>query len=54
MRHWLEGFVHRIALSPWIFVAASLLALVIALATTGVQAARVARLRPTRTLRHVD
>ena len=51
MARWLGGFDDRITLSPFYFVAASALALVIAAATVASQAWRVARAEPARALR---
>ena len=52
MRTWLAGFDDRIALSPWFFVAASMLALVIAAGTVTGQSLRAARAAPAWALRH--
>jgi putative ABC transport system permease protein len=52
MRRWLEGFAYRIDLAPWMFLAASALALVIALATVIGHALLVARARPVAALRY--
>jgi putative ABC transport system permease protein len=52
MRRWLEGFAYRIDLSPWMFVAASALALVIALLTVIGHALLVARAHPVSALRY--
>jgi putative ABC transport system permease protein len=52
MRDWLNGFDDRIALTPTPFVVAGLLALVIAVATIGGHAMRVARTSPVRALRY--
>ncbi len=51
MSHWLSAFDDRIDLSPYYFVGASVLALVIAAATVASQAWRVARAEPARALR---
>jgi putative ABC transport system permease protein len=51
MSRWLRDFAYRVDVSPWLFVGASLLALVIALATISVQALRAARTDPATTLR---
>jgi putative ABC transport system permease protein len=51
MSRWLEGFAYRIDLGLGVFVAAGILALVVALGTVGVQAWRAARLDPTKALR---
>ncbi|MGP7795151.1 ABC transporter permease [Sphingomonas sp. CLY1604] len=52
MRTWLAGFGDRIALSPLYFLAASLLALAIALLTVLAQALRASRAAPAWALRH--
>lgn len=52
MRGWLNGFDRRIALTPLPFVEAGLLALVIAIATIGTHAWRVARTSPVHALRY--
>jgi putative ABC transport system permease protein len=52
MRRWLEGFAYHVDLSPVVFVAASALALVIALATVSGHALLVARTRPVEALRY--
>lgn len=52
MRTWLAGFDDRIALSPLYFVAASLLALAIAVLTVLGQSLRASRAAPAWALRH--
>ncbi|MBB4619301.1 ABC transporter permease [Sphingomonas abaci] len=52
LRLWLAGFSDRIALSPLHFLAASALALLIAIATILVQALRASRAAPGWALRH--
>ena len=52
MRSWLTGFDDRIALSPVFFATATLVALLIAVATIFGQAWRVSRAEPARALRH--
>jgi putative ABC transport system permease protein len=52
MRRWLEGFAYHIDLNPLLFVAASALALVIALVTVAAHAVLVARTRPAAALRY--
>ena len=52
MRTWLAGFDDRIALSPLYFVAATVLALVIAIGTVIAQSLRAARAAPAWALRH--
>jgi len=51
MTRWLQDFAYRVEISPWLFVGAGLLALVIALVTISVQALRAARTDPAQTLR---
>jgi len=51
MRSWLNGFSYRIQVSPWIFVAAGLLAIVVALLTVSYQAVRAANANPVKSLR---
>ncbi|MBW8911718.1 MAG: FtsX-like permease family protein, partial [Sphingomonas sp.] len=52
MRDWLNGFDARIALGPTPFLTAGLLALLIAIATIGAHAFRVARANPIHALRY--
>jgi putative ABC transport system permease protein len=52
MRGWLNGFDRRIALSPVPFIEAGALALIIAIATIGTHAWRVARTNPIHALRY--
>jgi putative ABC transport system permease protein len=52
MRNWLDGFEFRIALSPLFFVAAGVVALVIAWVTIVGHAVRVARAKPIIALRY--
>ncbi|MHB8285597.1 MAG: ABC transporter permease [Caulobacteraceae bacterium] len=52
MRSWLSGFDQRVGLSPLYFIAATVLALVIATGTVAGQAWRVAQAAPTKALRH--
>ncbi len=52
MQRWLEGFAYHISLPLWLFPAAALLALVIALATVSVHALRVAAAKPVESLRY--
>ncbi|MEM1041799.1 MAG: ABC transporter permease [Bacteroidota bacterium] len=49
---WLDGFAYRIGLGPGLFLVAGGLALVVALATVGVQALRAATADPVRALRY--
>jgi len=52
MQRWLDGFVYHVNLPLWLFPAASMAALLIALATVSAHSARVARARPVTALRH--
>ncbi len=52
MKRWLEGFAYHIDLSPWMFLAASALALVIAVTTVIGHALLVARAQPVTALRY--
>jgi putative ABC transport system permease protein len=51
MNAWLRAFAYRIAVAPWMLVAAGLGTLLVAWATVGVQALWAARTDPARTLR---
>ncbi|AHM62859.1 hypothetical protein D770_23070 [Flammeovirgaceae bacterium 311] len=51
MEGWLQDFAYRINISWWIFAAAGLLALAIALATVSYQAIKAARINPVKNLR---
>jgi len=51
MHRWLQDFAYRISLSPWIFAAAGLLALLIALLTISYQSIRAAMATPVKSLR---
>ena len=48
---WLKGFAYRIALEPWYFLLAGLLALTTALLTVGLQAFKAARINPVECLK---
>lgn len=52
LRGWLDGFAYRITLSPLYFIAVGITALIIAWATVGMHALRVARANPIHALRH--
>jgi len=52
MRRWLEGFAYHFDLSPWMFLAASAAALLIAVATVIGHALLVARAQPVTALRY--
>jgi putative ABC transport system permease protein len=51
MSRWLEGFAYRVTLGPGLFIAAGLIALVIALATVSGQALRAATADPVKAIR---
>jgi putative ABC transport system permease protein len=48
---WLNGFAFRIDLNFWIFIVSGLVALIISVLTTGVQALKAANTNPAYTLR---
>ena len=52
MRRWLEGFAYHTDLEPWVFLGASALALIIAVATVIGHALIVARAEPVTALRY--
>jgi len=52
MSRWLENFVYRMSIGWYVFAAAGLVALLVALATVGIQALRAARANPTDSLRY--
>jgi len=52
MNRWLQGFAYHVELQPWLFAAATMLALIIALLTVGAHCHRVARARPMTALRY--
>jgi putative ABC transport system permease protein len=51
MQRWLEGFAYRIGISWWVYVAAGMLAILIALLTIGYQALKAALANPVKSLR---
>lgn len=51
IRQWLQDFAYRIGMEWWVYVAGSLLVLVLAMFTVGVQAWRAAQLNPVESLR---
>lgn len=51
LHDWLQGFAYRTTLSGWMFVAAGLAAIAIALLTVGFQALQAARANPVKSLR---
>ncbi len=52
MQRWLNGFAYRVDLPPWLFLASTAAALVIAWATVSTHAWLVARARPVTALRY--
>jgi putative ABC transport system permease protein len=52
MNRWLHGFAYHVELQPWLFIAATVLALLVALLTVSVQSYRVARAEPISALRY--
>jgi len=52
MQRWLDGFIYHVSLSPWTFLGATALALVIALATVTAHTMLVARAQPVDALRY--
>ena len=51
MNAWLEGYVYRIKISPWILVISSVGALVITVITVSFQAIKAGMMNPVRSLR---
>jgi putative ABC transport system permease protein len=51
MHQWLQGYVYRINISWWLFIAAGLAAIIIALATISFQAIKAALANPVKSLR---
>jgi putative ABC transport system permease protein len=51
MNQWLQDYAYRINISWWIFLAAGLLAVIIALATISFQAIKSALANPVKSLR---
>jgi len=52
MNIWLEDFAYKITLSWWMFVLSGGIALIIALATVGLQVIKAARANPIDSLRY--
>jgi putative ABC transport system permease protein len=52
MHRWLQGFVYHVRIAPWMFLMASALALLIAVATVYGHALMVARAKPVASLRY--
>jgi putative ABC transport system permease protein len=51
MQWWLQGFTYRITLSPWLLLLPTVIVLVVAMLTVGLQTLRAARANPVRSLR---
>lgn len=51
MHYWLKDFAYRINISWWIFLAAAIIALMVALITISVQAIKAANANPAKSLR---
>jgi putative ABC transport system permease protein len=52
MRSWLQNFAYRTSLSYWVFLAAAVLSIAVALLTVSFQSIRAARADPVRSLRY--
>jgi len=51
-KHWLNSFAYKAALSPWYFIGAGLIALIIAWFTVGVHAIKAATSNPVKSLKY--
>lgn len=51
MDHWLQDFAYRVTIRWWVFLMAGIIALLIAFATIGLQAAKAAQSNPVKNLR---
>jgi putative ABC transport system permease protein len=51
MHNWLQGFAYRINISLWVFAAAGMISVAIALCTISFQAIKAALTNPVRSLR---
>ena len=51
LHQWLAGYYYRVSISPLVFVAAALIAMVITAATVGFQAVKAALMNPVKSLR---
>ncbi|MFI5128743.1 MAG: ABC transporter permease [Chitinophagales bacterium] len=51
LNKWLQDFAYRISIEWWVFIAAAMIALVIALVTVGIQAIKAALANPVKSLR---
>ncbi|HEY4111728.1 ABC transporter permease [Puia sp.] len=51
MHSWLQDFVYRVAIGPWVFVGAGLMVMAVTLATVSIQAVKTALLNPVKNLK---
>ncbi|MGA0559807.1 ABC transporter permease [Larkinella sp. VNQ87] len=51
MNQWLEGFVYRTSISPWVFIVTAVIALLIAFATVSFQSIKAALMNPVKSLK---
>ena len=51
LQQWLQDFAYRINISPWPFIGAALLAMLVAIATISIQALKAARMNPVKSLK---
>jgi putative ABC transport system permease protein len=51
MHSWLQDFVYRIAIGPWVFLGAGAMVLAVTLATVSIQAVKTALLNPVKNLK---
>jgi putative ABC transport system permease protein len=51
MSKWLESYAYRIVLTPWYFLGAGLLAVMIAFATISIRTIKAAKANPVKSLR---
>ncbi|MGV3558663.1 ABC transporter permease [Larkinella arboricola] len=51
MTQWLEGFVYRTSISPWVFIVTAAIALLIAFLTVSFQSIKAALMNPVKSLR---
>jgi putative ABC transport system permease protein len=52
MNRWLQGFAYHVPLDPWLFIATTILTLIVALATVSAHCWPVARAKPAAALRY--
>ncbi|GAB3916211.1 ABC transporter permease [Larkinella terrae] len=51
MSQWLEGFVYRTSISPWVFILTAVIAIAIAFATVSFQSIKAALMNPVKSLK---